>query len=123
MFFLGSGSSILPYLISLALIWGVFLLNGILDTTLKREIRKNAGMVYEEKNTSQPLKKNTCSYERPLKTAHHSGKNPEWLFDYLHSALKPVKFHFPHIRYSYNQSVSCSFLRRGPPVCIFPSQV
>ena len=122
MFFLGSGSSILPYLLSLILIWGVFLLNGILDITLKKEIKENAGAVYEVKNTSSSLDKNSCNYEEHTKTPHHSVKSSDLLHDDLLSAFKPQKFHLRHITYSFFQSVSCSFLRRGPPNYIFTSQ-
>jgi hypothetical protein len=115
MFFLGSGSSILPYLISLVLIWGVFLLNGILENKLKKVIDKKSGVVWEVKNASPSMNKSTCSYEDVTEAIQHQVKSADWLNDFFLSVYNRHNFYLQQITGCFFKGLTFSFFRRGPP--------
>lgn len=68
MFFFSGGSSILPYILYLALIWGVFLVNGLVCNTVKKEIRETSISYSSHEKTEKSFNVKTYDYRDNTKS-------------------------------------------------------
>lgn len=113
MFFFEGGSNILPYLLYLGLIWGVFLLNGILGTTLKNDLSRKSEVVCLVNKVHTP--ETTAVYKKHAGAGHFFKKEIAHHERYLNQSLDYLKWRFVLSKFSLIQNIIHPFLLRGPP--------
>lgn len=113
MFFFGSGSNILPYLLYLGLIWGVFILNGILGTTLKNDTSRKTEVICGVKDVH--TLNTTAAFQKHAGTGNIFKKEIIYHERYLNQKLDYLKWRFVLSKFSLIQNITQPFFLRGPP--------
>ena len=118
MFFSGIGSSLIPYILSLVIIWGVLLVNGIFKTQLRKEIQSENTLRFKRNDVKRSANGKTYFYFNKIKRKIEKTKINDFN---SHCFLKPkiiLKVLEKIIFDSDNSPAQTTLLRAPPSFCI-----
>ena len=115
MFFLGFGSSIIPYILSLVIIWGVLLVNGIFKTQVQKEVHSEKIIKLTGNDLKSSEKGSIYFYHNNIKKKNEKVKS--YQTDYQHFLMQSLilKIQEKITLILDNNPVPVTLLRAPPP--------